>query len=74
MEPEGKLEPRSAPMGRVANPASLESLSREEHELLQELVNALRTIRFGSVALTVHEGRLVEIHKTEKIRRKAPAQ
>lgn len=44
-------------------------LSDEERELLNELVRALRTIRFGSIALTIHDGRLVEIHKTEKIRR-----
>jgi len=45
-------------------------LSSEEQELVGELVRALRTIRFGSISLTVHDGRLVEIHKTEKIRRK----
>ncbi len=43
-------------------------LSTSELELLRELVQALRSIRFGSVVLTVHNGRLVEIHKTEKIR------
>jgi hypothetical protein len=48
-----------------------ENLSAEERELLHELVVGLRTIRYGSIALTVHDGRLVEIHKTEKIRRKA---
>jgi hypothetical protein len=46
-------------------------LSPDERELIQELVEALRTIRYGSIALTVHEGRLIEIQKTEKIRRKA---
>jgi hypothetical protein len=34
------------------------------------LVLGLRAIRYGSISLTVHDGRLVEIHKTEKIRRK----
>ena len=48
---------------------SVESeLSQNERELLGELVRALRNIRYGSVLLTVHDGRLVEIHKTEKIR------
>jgi hypothetical protein len=46
-------------------------LSLEEQELVNEVVRALRTIRFGSVSLTVHDGRLVEIQKTEKIRKKA---
>jgi hypothetical protein len=38
-------------------------------ELLRELVRALRTIRYGSITLTFHDGRIVEIHKTERIRR-----
>jgi hypothetical protein len=44
-------------------------LSVSERELLQEVVLALRTIRYGSVVLTVHDGRIVEINKTEKIRK-----
>jgi hypothetical protein len=51
--------------------AGMENLSEEERELLNELVRGLRAIRYGSISLTVHDGRLVEIHKTEKIRRKA---
>jgi hypothetical protein len=47
------------------------NLSGEERALLHELVRGLRSIRFGSISLTVHDGRLVEIHKTEKIRRKS---
>lgn len=50
-----------------------ESLSAEERELVREIVRAMRSIRFGSIALTIHEGSLVEIQKTEKIRRKNPA-
>jgi len=44
-------------------------LSTDERQLLKEALLALRTIRYGSVVLTVHEGRLVEISKTERIRR-----
>lgn len=51
------------------------SLGREltpgERELLREVVRALRAIRYGSVVLTVHDGQLVEIHKTERIRTKS---
>jgi hypothetical protein len=54
----------------VMDAAAATSLSKEERDLLHELVCALRSIRYGSIALTVHDGRLVEIHKTEKIRRK----
>ena len=44
-------------------------LSPNERQLLEEVLHALRRIRFGSVVLTVHEGRVVEIHKTEKFRK-----
>lgn len=47
-------------------------LSAAEVELLHELVSSLRSIRYGSVSLTVHDGRVVEIQKVEKIRRSLP--
>ena len=40
-----------------------------EAELLHEVALALRTIRYGSVVLTVHDGRIVELNKTERIRK-----
>jgi hypothetical protein len=46
-------------------------LSEEERPLLHERIRGLRTIRYVSISLTVHNTRLVEIHQTEKIRRKA---
>jgi hypothetical protein len=45
-----------------------DGLSDVEQELFTEIVHALRSIRYGSIVLTVHEGRLVEIQKTERIR------
>lgn len=47
------------------------ALLETERELLRELVHALRTIRFGSIVLTIHEGQLVEINKSIRIRRGA---
>jgi|GEM_PF-6194388 len=47
-----------------------ENLSEQERDLLREVVRGLRAIRYGSILLTVHDGCLVEINKTEKIRRK----
>jgi hypothetical protein len=44
------------------------SLHPSERELLRELVQGLRTIRYGSIVLTVHDGQLVEINKTVRIR------
>jgi hypothetical protein len=45
-----------------------------EKELLRELVQSLRTIRYGSIVLVMHEGRLVEVSKTVRIRRSRMAQ
>jgi hypothetical protein len=50
----------------IAN--SQKNLTASETELLREVDLALRTIRYGSVVLTVHDGRLVEVNKTERIR------
>lgn len=49
-----------------------QGLSASERELLREVTLALRGIRYGSVVLTVHDGRIVELNKTERIR-KSPA-
>jgi hypothetical protein len=44
-------------------------LTAGEADLLHEVALALRTIRYGSVVLTVHDGRIVELNKTERIRK-----
>jgi hypothetical protein len=55
--------------------AALEApLQSDEKELLRELVQSLRTIRYGSIVLVMHEGRLVEVSKTVRIRRSRMAQ
>ena len=36
--------------------------------LLAEIVEAIRAIRFGSVQITIHDSRVVQIEKAEKIR------
>jgi len=46
-----------------------QDLSASERELLREVALALRGIRYGSVVLTVHDGRIVEMNKTERIRK-----
>lgn len=47
---------------------TITALTHSERELLVRLVNAVHAMRYGSVTLTVHDGKLVEIHKTERIR------
>jgi len=47
-------------------------LSTAERELLREVALALREIRYGTVVLTVHDGRIVELSKTERVRNTSP--
>ena len=47
--------------------AKTEPLSGPE-EALAAIRDCLRTIRFGSIALTIHEGRIVQFDVTEKRR------
>ncbi len=44
------------------------SLSDDERDLLHQLIVALRSLQYGSVIRSVHDGQLVEIQKIEKIR------
>ena len=46
----------------------LGTLSPVEQALVVEILQAVRTIRYGSLSLTFHEGRVVEINKTKRIR------
>jgi hypothetical protein len=55
---------------KAADFAATGDFSEEERPLLHELICGLRTIRYVSIFLAVHNGSLVEIHQTEKIRRK----
>jgi hypothetical protein len=40
--------------------------------VLRKILEALRDLRFGSVEITVHEGRIVQIERKEKLRVNAP--
>ena len=46
-----------------------EALLSDEKEILHELARDLRGIRYGSIVLVIHEGRLVEVTKTVRIRK-----
>jgi hypothetical protein len=36
--------------------------------ILKEVAQAIRSIRYGTVQLVIHEARVVQIEKTEKVR------
>jgi hypothetical protein len=49
----------------MSSPSPTESLSQE---VLRRLSDALRGLRYGAVEITVHDGRVVQIERTEKLR------
>ena len=49
---------------------STADLSAAEFDLLRDVIRSLRGLRYGTVVLNVHEGHVVEIHRTEKTRRR----
>ena len=44
------------------------SLTAAERQLSTDVFKALRDIRYGSVQLVIHDGKVVEIQKIERIR------
>ncbi len=42
-------------------------------EIVQHLASILKSIRFGSIEIVVHDGRIVQIDKHEKFRVNNPA-
>jgi hypothetical protein len=41
---------------------------QRERELLQEILKSIEGIQFGSVEITIHESRVVQIERKEKVR------
>lgn len=39
-----------------------------ERDVLQQVTEAIRSIRFGTVHITIHDSKVVQIEKAEKIR------
>jgi hypothetical protein len=40
----------------------------EERRVIEEVLNALRNLRFGSIEITVHDGKATQIERKEKVR------
>ncbi|ANE55442.1 MULTISPECIES: YezD family protein [Methylomonas] len=47
--------------------------SAQQQELVEQIVSILQGLRFGSVEIVVHDGRIVQIEKHEKFRVKTAA-
>jgi hypothetical protein len=78
---DGQIQAKDHAAIKLESPVSappLRELERElsltEQELLQEILRSLRVIGYGSVVITVHDGHVVEIQRTERIRKGASKQ
>ena len=60
----------TVPHDLVTGDLELEKLSIEERLVFSEIARALKTMRYGSILLTVHDGHLVELSKTVRLRTK----
>lgn len=47
---------------------SIETSNKHNSSLVKELLSAINSLRFGSVEITIHEGRVTQIEKREKVR------
>ena len=47
---------------------SSNSIQNASPEVIAEIQRAIEQLRFGSVEITVHEGRVTQIEKREKVR------
>lgn len=43
-------------------------MTNERTEAIAVIERALRDLQFGEVHITIHEGQVVQVHRTEKIR------
>jgi hypothetical protein len=60
---------KEAPMARPRDPRG--DVAVRDHELghvVDAILEALRTLRFGAIQIVVHDGRVVQIERTEKVR------
>jgi hypothetical protein len=55
-------------MAEQAEPFELDRLSDEERRILQQVLEVLRKINYGTVLLIVQDGKVVQIEMAEKFR------
>lgn len=57
----------------MGTPNQQAAAPRTDETIIDELVRSTRNLRFGQIVLTVHNAKIVQIDKTEKIRLDASA-
>jgi len=50
------------------NNMSQESTRRASNEVVEEILRSIDLLRFGSIEITVHDGRVTQIERREKVR------
>jgi hypothetical protein len=57
----------------VLNKAAVSApMTSQSEPWLELLVQQVRKTRFGSIVVTIHEGRVVQVERTEKVRLDSP--
>lgn len=49
-------------------PAAVGAREALDSEIASEILAALRGLRYGSIVVTIHDSKVVQIEKTEKVR------
>ena len=49
------------------------NVTQVSNEIIQELTHAIQQLRYGSVEITVHDGRVTQIERREKVRFQSPS-
>ena len=52
----------------MSHPAALQNTSQATSEVVREILSAIENLRYGSVEIVVHDGRVTQIEKREKVR------
>jgi hypothetical protein len=52
----------------MSHPAALQATSQVTGEVVREILSAIENLRYGSVEIVVHDGRVTQIEKREKVR------
>lgn len=47
---------------------SQEPKLKTSNEVIQEILHSIELLRFGSIEITVHDGRVTQIERREKVR------
>jgi len=52
----------------MSHPTALQNATHATSEVVREILSAIENLRYGSVEIVVHDGRVTQIEKREKVR------